>query len=126
MMLSNHHRAKSCFFHLVYDTRKINQSYHAIVKTSPALPKKHHCPDCFCRIHAICGVMNKDDESTLYSQIFKTLCYYVMYKSMLCTMLEFRNLEARMQDWPRRTVNSWIFFAWYCLFVGTCHFYLSF
>jgi hypothetical protein len=24
MMLSNHHRAKSCFFHLVYDTRKIN------------------------------------------------------------------------------------------------------
>jgi hypothetical protein len=23
MMLSNHHRAKSCFFHLVYDTRKI-------------------------------------------------------------------------------------------------------
>jgi hypothetical protein len=24
MMLSNHHRAKSCFFHLVYDTRKIH------------------------------------------------------------------------------------------------------
>jgi hypothetical protein len=25
MMLSNHHCAKSCFFHLVYDTRKIDE-----------------------------------------------------------------------------------------------------
>jgi hypothetical protein len=26
MMLSNHHRAKSCFFHLGYDTRKIEST----------------------------------------------------------------------------------------------------
>jgi hypothetical protein len=28
MMLSNHHRAKLCFFHLVSDTRKIVQNHH--------------------------------------------------------------------------------------------------
>ena len=31
-MLSNHHRAKSCFFHLGYDTRKITYLSDAISK----------------------------------------------------------------------------------------------
>jgi hypothetical protein len=40
------------------------------MKDVPAQPKKRHCPVCFQRIHAMCGVMNPRDDSILLSQIF--------------------------------------------------------
>ena len=51
------------------DTHWCAAGIHCVVPNAPAVPKKHHCPYCMCRIHGICGVVNPDSESMVFSQI---------------------------------------------------------
>ena len=42
---------------------------HCMVQNGPAVPRKHHCPICFCHIHAICGVVNMETDDILFSSV---------------------------------------------------------